>query len=149
LVFQDMQNFVRMDSDGKTLEKVPLAALYGKSSGATSSDVCAPCPTNPNLLAITFHVKGTKKFEDTFHEPVSSLFLYDRAAKKRKRIVPEDMLVLDPVWSSDGKTIFFSGYRALHYLTGDPFQIYRISPDGAGLKALCKGVSPSVGPPSD
>ncbi|HXI24206.1 MAG TPA: hypothetical protein VNG71_10130 [Pyrinomonadaceae bacterium] len=47
--------------------------------------------------------------------------------KARTRLTASDVLALDPVWSRDGRYIYFSGYRDREGRAAYPFKIYRIS----------------------
>jgi len=64
--------------------------------------------------------------------------------KTRNRLTPVDLLAIDPVWSRDGKFIYFSGYRDREGRVAYPFKIYRIGRDGSGLVQIVSGENPET-----
>jgi Tol biopolymer transport system component len=140
----DIFTLFQVDLSGKQVSKKALSEITGKKSSITSADCFVPCPTDSNLLAFTQSVPGTKFAQQAFNgEPNTALFTYNTATKVRKRLTPIDLLATDPVWSKDGKSIYFCGYRDRSYKEQYPFRIYKISATGTGLTELVKGESPS------
>ena len=54
------------------------------------------------------------------------------------------MLAIEPIWSRDGKYIYFTGYREANYKENFPMRIYRVNYDGTGLIYITKGEEPNV-----
>ncbi len=144
IYFQDMSNLVQVSTSGQVLAKTPLGPITEEKEAVTSADSFVPSPTDPNLLAYTRSVPGTKLFERTFGEPNTALFIYDLRTKARKRLSAPDLLAMDPVWSRDGRFIYFTGYRDREGRAAYPFKIYRIASDGTGLIQITSGETPDV-----
>lgn len=144
LYFQDMNNLVQVSTAGQILAKTPLATIVGEKEAVTSSDSFVPAPTDPNLLAYTRSVPGTRLFEKTFGEPNTALFTYDVRTGMRKRLTPVDLLAIDPVWSHDGQFIYFAGYYDRNGRASYPFRIYRIGRDGSGVVQVAVGETPDT-----
>jgi Tol biopolymer transport system component len=142
IYFQDMTNLIEVTVGGRVRSKTPVGAITGEGEAVTSSDAFVPSPANTKLLAFTRSVPGTPLFERTFGEPNTALFIYDLQTRTRKRITPVEMLALDPIWSRDGRFIYFSGYRDREGRAASPFKIYRIAPDGTGLTQIAAGETP-------
>lgn len=142
--FHDMSNLFRVSLDGTILEKTALAEFTGDAKTITSTDWFMPSPKDENLLAFTQSVEGTPLFEQTFGEPNTALFLYDRKKRERKRITPVDLLATDPVWSPDGVYIYFTGYYDRAGRAPYPFKIFRIKPDTSDLIQIGPGECPSL-----
>ena len=51
---------------------------------------------------------------------------------------------MDPVWSRDGRFIYFTGYRDREGRASYPFKIYRIARDGTGLIQITSGEMPDA-----
>jgi Tol biopolymer transport system component len=70
------------------------------------------------------------------HEPNSALSIHDRWTGKGKnmRITPPDITAFDPVWSMDGKRVYFIGYRDTQASEADLFRIWRVERFGGGLR---------------
>jgi Tol biopolymer transport system component len=143
LVVTDLNFLFQIDLTGKQLNKTPLTSFTGKPDAVSSVDRFLPNPIELQLWAFTMAVPGTPKFDNTFHEPLNALFLFDVRTQKRTRLTPPDMLAMSPCWSRDGRVLSFSGYREPHYQDKSPFRIYRINKDGTGLTELVKGENPS------
>lgn len=144
LYFQDMTNLVQVNTSGQILAKTPLATIVEEKAAVTSADSFMPSPTDANLIAYTRSVSGTRLFEQTFGEPNTALFLYDSRTKMRRRVTPVDLLAMDPVWSRDGRFIYFAGYRDREGRAAYPFKIYRIAADGTGLIQVAVGETPDT-----
>ena len=144
LYFQDMTNLVQVSTSGEVLAKTPLGMIVGDKEAVTSSDSFVPSPTDPNLFAYTRSVPGTRLFERTFGEPNTALFLYDLRTMKRQRLTRVDLLALDPVWSRDGRFIYFAGYHDREGRAAYPFKIFRIARDGTGLTQVAVGETPDT-----
>lgn len=142
IYFHDMTNLVQIDLAGKVISKTPLAEITEEKESVTSADVFVFSPTEPNVLLYTRSVPGSKLFERTFGEPNTALFLNDR--QDRKRLSAVDMLAMDPVWSRDGRFIYFTGYHDREGRAAYPFKIYRINRDGSGLVQITAGENPAV-----
>lgn len=142
IYFQDMTNLFQVDLDGRVTGKTPLAEIVEEKASITSADSYVFSPTEPNLLLFTQSVPGSKLFERTFGEPNTALFLND--GRKKKRLSAVDMLAMDPVWSRDGRFIYFTGYHDREGKAAYPFKIYRINRDGTGLIQITAGENPAV-----
>ena len=148
LLVHDMAFAYWLNPGGGVRERVPLEKIMGReAANVTSSDRLAVCPTDPDVLVFSHSCRGTARFESVMHEPGSTLSLHDRWLGKGKnmRILPEDMTAFDPVWSADGKRIYFIGYRDTQAAEADLFRIFRVGRNGAGLKELGLGEGVSVG----
>lgn len=144
IYFQDMENFFQINLDGKVIAKTPLGVIADEKESITSADSFIPSPIDTSVIAYTRSVPGTKLFERTFGEPNTALFIYNLKTKMRKRVTALDMLALDPVWSADGESIYFSGYHDREGKGAYPFRIYRINLDGTGLIQIASGENPGV-----
>ena len=144
LYFQDMTNLVQVSTSGQVLSKTPLGKIVEDKEAVTSSDSFVPSPNDPNLFAYTRSVPGTRLFERTFGEPNTALFLYDGRVKTRRRLTPMDLLAMDPVWSRDGRHLYFAGYRDREGRAAYPFKIFRIGSDGTGLTQIAVGETPGT-----
>ncbi len=144
LLFHDLNTLFRVGLDGKLMEKTATSKIVGKPNSVDSLASFVPNPVKPTELAYTASVPGTAKFEQTFHEPNSALFVWNRTTGQRRRLTPPDMVATSPVWHKDGKGLVFCGYREPHYKQLYPFRIYTVRTDGTGLKELCKGEDPSL-----
>jgi len=142
IYFQDMSNLFQVSTSGKVMAQTPLRAITEKQEAVTSSDSFVPSPADPNVLAYTRSVPGTRLFEKTFGEPNTALFLYDIRTKSHQRLTSPDVLALDPVWSRDGRFIYFTGYHDRDGRAAYPFKIYRIAVDGTGLTQITSGEMP-------
>jgi Tol biopolymer transport system component len=143
LFVSDYGDLVHLNLAGQVLAKTPLATITGKENWVDSGNRFLPHPRDPQLLAFTMAVEGTKKFQKIITGPNEALFFYDLRTQKRTRLTPPDMLATAPCWSRDGQYLYFSGYREPHYQKRDPFRIYRLNRDGTGLTELGKGENPS------
>jgi hypothetical protein len=135
LVTHDMVAAYWIGQDGRLKEKVPLETIMGSlAGGVASSHGLAVCPTDPGLLVFGHSAPGTPRFERVMHEPNSALSIHDRWTGKGKnmRITPPDITAFDPVWSMDGKRVYFIGYRDTQASEADLFRIWRVSVSGAG-----------------
>lgn len=139
LYFQDMSNLVQVNTSGKVLAKTPLGPITEEKESVTSADSFVPSPTEAQVLAYTRSVPGTRLFEKIFGEPNTALFLYNLSTKSRKRLTAPDVLAMDPVWSRDGRFIYFTGYLDREGRAAYPFKIYRIGVDGTGLIQITSG----------
>lgn len=144
LYFQDMTNLVQVSTSGQVVGKTRLGTIVGDKDAVTSSDSFVPSPNDPNLFAYTRSVAGTRLFNRTFGEPNTALFLYDTRTKTRKRLSPMDLLAMDPVWSHDGRYLYFAGYRDREGRAAYPFKIFRIASDGTGLTQVPVGETPDT-----
>jgi Tol biopolymer transport system component len=143
LFVHDYGDLFQIDLDGRELAKTPLATITGKENWLDSGNRFLPRPRDPQLLAFTMAVEGTKKFNQRASGPNEALFLFDTRTRKRTRLTPPDMLATAPCWSRDGQYLYFSGFREPHYRERDPVRIYRIKPDGTGLTEMGRGGEPS------
>ncbi len=144
IYFHDMSNLFQVSTDGRLIAKTSLGTIAEEKDSVTSSDSFVPSPNDPNVIAYTRSVQGSKLFERTFGEPNTALFIYNVQTKTHRRISPVDLLALDPVWSRDGRFIYFSGYRDREGRAAYPFKIYRINADGTGLIQIASGENPGV-----
>lgn len=144
IYFQDMSNLFQVGTNGRVIARTPLGTIAQEQESVTSADSFAPSPNDPKVIAYTRSVQGTKLFERTFGEPNTALFIYHMQTRTRRRISPVDLLALDPVWSRDGRFIYFAGYRDREGRAAYPFKIYRINADGTGLIQIASGENPGV-----
>ncbi|MEZ5345082.1 MAG: hypothetical protein R2681_05935 [Pyrinomonadaceae bacterium] len=144
IFFHDMTNLFHVSLTGQILKKTPLEKFTGSRGSVTSSDRFLPSPTDDNSFVFTQLVPGTKLFEQTFGEPNTALFLYDLTKNKKKRLTPENMFAVDPVWSSDGATIYFTGYYDINGREDYPFRIFSIKKDGTGITPIATGEGPKL-----
>lgn len=144
LYFHDMNNLFQVGTSGKLIEKTSLASIVGEKESLTSSDSFVPSPVDTGVLAYTRSVQGTRLFEQLFGEPNTALFVYDKRAQSRTRLTAPEMLALDPVWSRDGRFIYFSGYRDREGREPYPFKIYRIGRNGSGQLRIAAGENPDT-----
>ncbi len=148
LLVHDMSSVYWVNPGGGVLRSVPLDRVMGSvASSVTSSDRFAVCPVDPAVLVFSHAVSGTPRFEAIMHEPSSGLSLHDSwvGVGKNMRITPQDVTAFDPVWSRDGKRIYFVGYRDVQAADAELFRIFRIDRFGSGLKELVLGESVAVG----
>ncbi|MHB1459616.1 MAG: TolB family protein [Armatimonadota bacterium] len=144
IIYHNNVSLCRIGMDGELINKMKLDSFVGRKSSVSSSDRFVENPVNANIMAFTRMAEGTKFGLKVFGEPTGALFTYDKSTKKLKRISKPEMIAMDPCWSRDGKTIYFSGYNEKDYKLPYPFKIYRINPDGTGLKMITKGESPKL-----
>jgi dipeptidyl aminopeptidase/acylaminoacyl peptidase len=148
LLTHDMAHAYWVNPAGGVLKSVPLEKIMGSSAGnVTSSDKFMVCPADPTVLVFSHAVAGTKRFEAVMHEPSSALSLHDSwvGNGKNMQITPREITAFDPVWSRDGKRVYFIGYRDTQAADADLFRILRVDRFGSGLKELAPGESVSVG----
>jgi Tol biopolymer transport system component len=143
LYFQDMTSLVQVSTSGRVLAKMPLATIVAEKEAVTSADWFVPS-NDGNVIAYTRSVPGTALFERTFGEPNTALFLYDWRSKTRKRLTPPNLLAIDPVWSHDGRSIYFAGYYDRDGRAAYPFKVYRIARDGGDLVQIATGETPGT-----
>src|SRR5215831_7876268 len=144
IYFQDMNDLIQIGLDGHIQNKLGLGPIAEEKESVTSADSFVPSPADANLLIYTRSVPGSKLFEKSFGEPNTALFLYNLQTKTRQRLTPIDLLALDPVWSGDGRYIYFSGYHDREGRAANPFRIYRINADGTGLLEIGPGENPGT-----
>lgn len=142
IFFQDMTSLIQVDLEGRVIGRTPLAEITEEKESITSADSFVFSPTEPKVLLYTRSVPGSKLFERTFGEPNTALFLNEGQNKKRLSAV--NMLAMDPVWSRDGRFIYFTGYYDREGRAAYPFKIYRINRDGSGLIQITSGENPGV-----
>jgi hypothetical protein len=147
LWFHDNHHLFQVSETGALIAKTPLAVIMGEGLHMSSADRLVANPADPQMLAFTRNVKGTKEFYRAFEDDIEdnrALFLYDTRTKTRTRVTPEDMFASAPCWSRDGQYLYFEGYRQPHYKEEDPFRIYRLNRDGSGLQEIARGRDPSL-----
>jgi Tol biopolymer transport system component len=149
LMFHDNRQVYVMSTKGVIVERLPIGGFTGglrETDAATdSSDRFIPHPTDPNVWAFTAKVPGTPEFDRNFNgEPNTALFLYDRNTGVRRRLTPDHILAMDPVWSRDGGTLWFTGYADRDGTKADPWKIYRVNADGTGLTLVAVGEHPTL-----
>ena len=148
LLTHDMAHAHWVNPAGGVLKSVPLEKIMGSSAGSvTSSVTLAVCPSDPTVLVFSHAVAGTQRFEAVMHEPSSALSLHDSwvGTGKNMQITPREVTAFDPVWSRDGKRVYFIGYRDTQAADADLFRILRVDRFGSGLRELALGESVSVG----
>lgn len=148
LLVHDMVNAYWVDPSGGVLKSVPLEKIMGsRAQGVTSLDSFSVCPADPTVLVFSHAVSGTPRFERVMHEPSSALSLHDSwvGVGKNMQITPREITAFDPVWSMDGRRIYFVGYRDTQAADAELFRILRVDRFGSGLKELTLGESVSVG----
>jgi Tol biopolymer transport system component len=139
--FHDLRNWYRVSLEGK-VTAVALATITGRSDRMSSRDRVVVNPERTDLVAYTMAVPGTTLFERTFHDPNTALFTYDLKRGVRRRLTAPEQLARDPVWSRDGRGIYFSGFRDRDGRDAARFRIYRIGSDGGEPLELVRGEAP-------
>lgn len=148
LLVHDMSNAYWVDPAGGVLKSVPLEKIMGaRATGVTSSDTFAVCPADETVLVFSHAVPGTARFEKIMHEPSSALSLHDSwvGVGKNMQITPQDVTAFDPVWSPDGKRIYFIGYKDTQAADAELFRVLQVDRFGSGLKELVPGEGVAVG----
>ncbi|ACU88760.1 hypothetical protein [Desulfomicrobium baculatum] len=148
LLVHDMSNAYWVDPAGGVLKSVPLEKIMGSlATGVTSSDTFSVCPADETVLVFSHAVRGTARFEKIMHEPSSALSLHDSwvGVGKNMQITPQDVTAFDPVWSRDGKRIYFIGYKDTQAADAELFRVLRVDRFGSGLKELVPGEGVAVG----
>lgn len=134
LYFLGTRNLVQVSRAGKILTRTPQADISGEKD--ISVEWVMPCPTNSNILVFV------KVIEDNINDEPgnTALFIYDRGARARRRLTPRGVFARNPVWSRDGRFIYFSGFRG----EAGTYKIYRIARDGTGLIQITSGEDPNT-----
>ena len=148
VLVHDMVRAYWVNPGGGVLKSVPLKKIMGSLAGSvTSSDSFAVCPADPTVLVFSHAVPGTPRFEKIMHEPSSALSLHDSwvGVGKNMRITPENVTAFDPVWSRDGKRIYFIGYKDTQAADAELFRVLRIDRFGSGFKELTPGEGVGAG----
>lgn len=148
LLVHDMRNLLRIDLQGRLVATTPLSRIMGRyAENVTSSDRLAVCPTDPTVMVFSHSVPGTKLFERVMHEPNTALSLHDSfvGVGKNMRITAAEITAFDPVWSRDGKCLYFVGYRDTQAAEADLFRVFRVGRFGSDLKELTLGEQVCVG----
>jgi len=138
----DMKYAYWLNPLGGVSARVPLDSIMGgEADMVTSSDRLAVCPSDPDVLVFSHSCQGTARFESVMHEPSSALTLHDRWLGKGKnlRITPQDVTGFDPVWSVDGRRIYFIGYRDTRAAEKELFRVFRVDRFGSGLAEVAPG----------
>jgi len=144
LVFHDNNNLYRLKLDGSLVEKIATSKIAGEANAISSSDRFEYCPTNPNLIAFTKVVPRTPKYASHFSDPGVGLFTYDVSSGSRTRVSRPGMIAFAPCWSKNGKYLVFAGYPESDYKQAYPFKVYKVNPDGSGLKKMGSGEEPRL-----
>lgn len=149
VMFHDNRMVYVMSVKGAILERQPIAGftdgLGSRDSATDSGDRIIPHPNDPNLWAFTAKVQGTVEFDRIFNgEPNTALFIFDRTTGIRRRLTPDHIMAMDPIWSRDGRTLWFTGYADRDGTKADPWKIYRVNADGTGLKLVTVGEHPAL-----
>ncbi|MCW5942257.1 MAG: PD40 domain-containing protein [Fimbriimonadaceae bacterium] len=145
ILYHDNQTLFRLKLADGRLTRTPLETITGRKNNVDSGCSFVEDPTKPGRYAYVAAVRGPKAFEDVVGgEPLSALFVYDSATRRRTRLSPPDMVAMDPAWAPDGSALYVCGYRQPHYRQAYPFRIYRLRPDGTGLTDLGKGETPGT-----
>jgi hypothetical protein len=144
ICFIDLYYFYRIDLSGKIINKISLDFIDSEENILSSDVEIVPCPVNDKIFLFTVMVKGTEEFIKEFHDCVTAIFIYDFSDKSYKRITTPDFTASDPVWSRDGKFIYFWGFGEKHYKEKYRHRIYRMKIDGSELTEICKGGYPGL-----
>jgi Tol biopolymer transport system component len=139
--FHDLRIWYRVSLEGK-VTAVALETITGRSGRMSSRDRVTVNPTRADVVAYTMAVPGTALFARTFHEPNTALFTYDLKRGVRQRLTAPEQLARDPVWTRDGRRIYFSGFRDRDGRDKARFRIYRIDSDGGEPLELVRGEAP-------
>ncbi len=148
LLVHDMTNAYWVDPAGGVLKSLPLEAIMGsRARSVTSLDTLSVCPTDATVLVFSHAVPGTPRFEKIMHEPSSALSLHDSwvGVGKNMQITPQEVTAFDPVWSRDGKRIYFIGYKDTQAADAELFRVLRVDRFGSGLTELVRGERVGVG----
>lgn len=139
IYFHDMTNLFQVSFTGQILKKTSLDRITGSRETITSSDRFIPSPKDENILVFTQLVPGTELFENTFGEPNTALFIYDNKENKKTRLTPENMFAVDPIWSSNGERLYFTGYYDTDGRENYPFKIFSIKDEGSSIFEITEG----------
>jgi hypothetical protein len=138
----DQSNFYWIGDDGKVLQTLSAADLYGQQFVRTSSDQARVNPANSDILLVSAGLPkpaaGTPTDPHTGYG--SGFFLYEIRSKRRVPLCPPDLFAKDAEWSRDGIQIFFTGRETTHAPV-----TYRIFWDGSEPKRYLAGTDFVVG----
>lgn len=134
ILFQDMFHVYQIGLDGKIIFTIPIRKLVGEYISETSTFVLNPLDLN--VIAFSQVIEGSKKYKNYCNDGNAALFWYHLKTGQKKRLTPIDTFAIDPLWSADGKYIYFVGFKDIHREIDD---IYRINSDGTGLIKIGKG----------
>ena len=135
LFYHDIVNLYQVGITGAILSKRPFTAIGGAADSLTSTDRFVPSPTDPNLAVFSQAVPGSPLFTRVFQEPGTALFAYQVKQGTRQRLTPDNMMATAPVWSRDGRYVYFCGFYDHEHRERERFRLYRVAPDGSGLTA--------------
>ena len=139
-----MRFVYRVALGGTVVDRVAVEAITGTSpDSVTSSDRFVPSPVDPTVLAFTRNVPGSARFEATMHEPNTAIFIHDRwlGHGKNLRVTGQEVTAFDPVWSPDGRHLYFTGYRDSQAGGARPLPCSARQPIGSGAGRGGAGVS--------
>lgn len=142
ITHHDMRNFYLISPQGVVVRKMALLDIAsGVAKFFTSADRFALRPGGSGEIAFSVETPGTKLFQKKVPDQSSSLFLYDPRSGSSTRLTPESLTAFAPVWTPDGRTIFFCGYTDTQAGAAYPFKIYALQP-GASPVELEPGEDP-------
>jgi dipeptidyl aminopeptidase/acylaminoacyl peptidase len=142
LVWHDMDRLYLAAPDLSEVKATPLTQFSGGQRGAfTSADRFSVRPGTGEIV-FSMPTPGTKLFQKNVADLSSALFLYDPATSRSQRLTPEDLTAFGPVFSPDGTTVFFFGYRDKQAGGTKPFRLWAM-PLGQPARALGPGEDPA------
>lgn len=139
----DLNTLFEINIGNKKVTETPTSKIAQKSSSISSEDNFAPCPTDKNLMVFTQFVNDNSELENYFGEPGTAIFLHNSKDETNKRLSPAGFLCFNPVWSKDGKSLFFSGYKDLSDVKY-PFKIYKLNLENNEIIEITKGENVSL-----
>jgi uncharacterized membrane protein len=138
----DKQNAFWIAEDGKPIQTIPLAEIYGTTFQIMSSDTIRVHPLNPDLLLVSAYYTSTPAGAPTDSVGLNStFFLYEIRSHRRVVLGPTDSFSRAAEWSRDGLQIYFT-----RGVPGKgPLATYRIFWDGTTLRRYLPGADMSIG----
>jgi Tol biopolymer transport system component len=113
LVYNDESSLYKVFLDGTSHEWIPLETMTHDSSASGCADRFVVCPADTTLIAYTRLIPATVRLTvETSVAATHALFIFDSDARSSLQLTTSNMCALDPVWASDGSTIFFSGFNS-------------------------------------
>ena len=139
----DMNTLYQISTEGEIISQIPIPQITGSKTATTSEDVFIPSPIDPNIIAYTKSVSDDTEFERLYGEPGTALFLYNTTDHTSKRLSPKEIFTFSPVWSKDGNSIYFYGYRGISK-ESYPFRIYQINIQNGTIIEIGRGENVSI-----
>lgn len=149
LLVHDGRDAFWLSGDGTVRETAPLARILGREAEDAADGVgrMAVCPTDETVLVFDHPRPGAPRPEKRAGGGSRVLTLHDRwvGTGKNLRITPREIDAFDPVWSQDGRRVYFVGRKAGSTAGADECRIYRTDRFGGGLRELGPGENVRAG----